>query len=222
MQQNNPLSPWQIWSLEVQNKLNEHCERLDALEAKVNALCEQVKQLEARPTYHIDGIQYHFDQLKVEKLDGTLNIGMTAPGIGDDSIPGSIEQMTVSNTPAFPTTASPTPPQNGLYNDIYAGMTRYLDMEAQQKLLSYENELQIPLDPYHRQIIINDVRKQVPARIQYYMQKTDRGSDAQSAAIDNNAVTATVLSKTKRDADAALLAYMRELQNNSPSTGGMS
>ncbi|WP_054024259.1 spore germination protein GerPC [Bacillus sp. FJAT-28004] len=222
MQQSNPLSPWQLWSLEVQNRLKEQCERLDALEAKVIALCEQVKQLEARPTYNIEGIQYHFDQLKVEKLDGTLNIGMTAPGMGDDSIPGSIEQMAVSNTQVFPTAGTSMPSPSGLYNDIYAGMTRYLDTEAEKKLLSYENEFQIPLDPYHRQIIINDVRKQVPTRIQYYMQKTERSSDAQPSANDSNAMAAAVLAKTTRDADAALLAYMRQLQSNSTSTGGMS
>jgi len=222
MQPSNPYSPWQLWSMNVQNKLTEQCERLDALEAKFAALCEQVKQLEARPTYNIEGINYHFDQLKVEKLEGTLNIGMTAPGTGDDAIPGSIEQMTVSNTKVFPTASTPMPTPSGLYNDIYAGMNRYLDAEAEQKLLAYENEFQIPLDPYHRQIIINDVRKQVPTRIQYYMQKTGRGEDTQLAANEFNAVAASVLAKTTRDADAALLAYMRQLQSNSPSNGGIS
>ena len=39
MQQPNPLSPWQMWSLEVQNKLKEQQEQLDALERKGRSLC---------------------------------------------------------------------------------------------------------------------------------------------------------------------------------------
>ncbi|WP_419873844.1 spore germination protein GerPC [Candidatus Pristimantibacillus sp. PTI5] len=221
MQQPNPLSPWQMWSLEVQNKLKEQQEQLDALNAKVLALCEQIKQLEARPTYNIESIEYHFDQLKVEKLDGTLNIGMTAPGMGDESFPGNIEQLSVSQPEVFPSAGPSIPSPSGVYNNIFNEMTRYLDDEAPHKLVSYENELCIPLDPYHRKIIIDDIRKQVPTRIHYYMQKTDQGTDAQKAAADDQATAASVLAKTRRDADAALLAYMRQLQTGAPSSGGM-
>lgn len=221
MQQPNPLSPWQMWSLEVQHKLKEQQEQLEALEAKVSALCEQVKQLEARPTYNIESIEYHFDQLKVEKLDGTLNIGMTAPGTGDDAFPGSIEQISVSKPQVFPSADPTITPPSGVYNDISADMNRYLDDEAPQRLLSFENELCIPLDPYHRRIIIEDIRKQMPTRINYYMHEAEKGTADQFSATDDASVAANVLAKTRRDADAALLAYMRQLQSGTPSSGGM-
>lgn len=221
MQQPNPLSPWQMWSLEVQNKLKEQQEQLDALNAKVLALCDQIKQLEARPTYNIESIEYHFDQLKVEKLDGTLNIGMTAPGMGGDSFPGNIEQLSVPKPEVFPSASSSIPTPSGEYDDIFNEMTRYLDVEVPQKLLSYENELCTPLDPYHRKIIIEDIRKQVPSRIHYYLHKTDQSTDAQKAKADDDSKTASILAKTRRDTDAALLAYMRQLQTGTPSSGGM-
>ncbi|WP_028610407.1 spore germination protein GerPC [Paenibacillus harenae] len=221
MQQHNQLSPWQIWSLDVQQKLKSQQEQIDRLEAQVAALCEQLKQLEARPAYNIESIEYHFDQLKVEQLDGTLNIGMTAPGSGNDSFPGSIEQLAVNQPEVFPSAGPSIPPQSGPYTDIFNEMNRYLDTEAQQKLIMYENELCIPLDPYHRRIVIEDVRKQVPTRIQYYLREGERGAEEQSAAVDDNAIISRVLAKTKRDADAALLAYMRQLQNGSAPSGGM-
>jgi spore germination protein PC len=221
MQQPNPLSPWQMWSLDVQHKLTEQQEQLEALEAKVAALCEQVKQLEARPTYNIESIEYHFDQLKVEKLDGTLNIGMTAPGTGDDAFPGSIEQISVSKPQIFPSADPVVTPPSGMYSDIFTDMNRYLDAEAPQRLLAYENELRIPLDPYHRRIIIEDVRKQVPNRINYYMHEAEKGTANQLSPTEDASVAATVLAKTRRDADAAILAYMRQLQSGTPSSGGM-
>lgn len=221
MQQPTQLSPWQSWSLEVQNKLKAQQEQIAKLETQVAALCEQVKQLEGRPTYNIESIEYHFDQLKVEKLDGTLNIGMTAPGAGDDSFPGSIEQLAVSKPNVFPSAAPAITPQAGPYTDIYTEMNRYLDSEAQQRLLAYENELSIPLDPYHRRIIIEDVRKQVPTRIQYYLQRSESISEGEQAANDTESIISSVLAKTIRDADAAMLAYMRQLQSGNPSSGGM-
>ncbi|CAM4525134.1 spore germination protein PC [Paenibacillus endophyticus] len=221
MQQPNPLSPWQMWSLEVQNKLKEQQEQLEALSAKVLDLCEQIKHLEARPTYNIESIEYHFDQLKVDKLDGTLNIGMTAPGMGDETFPGSIEQLAVSKPEVFPSAGPTIPDPSPVYNEVFNEMTRYLDAGAPQTLLAYENQFGIPLDPYHRKIIIEDVRKQVPTRIHFYMQKKEKGAEAKQAAEDSPASAADVLAKTRRDADAALYAYMRQLQTGSPSSGGM-
>lgn len=222
MQQPQPLSPWQIWSLEVQNKLKEQQERIETLETQVVALCEQVKKLEAKPAYTIENIHYQFDQLKVEKLDGTLNIGMTVPGMNDDTFPGNIDQLAVSNTQAYPSAVPSVTAPSRLYNDIFAGMNRYLEEEAPNRLLAYENDLCIPLDPFHRRIIINDVRKQVPTRIQYYLQKSGQDDQFQPETNEYNTVTANVLTKTIRDADAALLAYMRQLQDGSPSSGGIS
>ncbi|WP_138753377.1 spore germination protein GerPC [Paenibacillus sinopodophylli] len=221
MQQPNPLSPWQMWSLEVQNKLGEQQEQLDTLHAQVQALCDQIKQLERRPTYNIESIEYHFDQLKVEKLDGTLNIGMTAPGTGDDSFPGSIDQLSVKKPEVFPSAGPSIPSPSAMYNDIFDEMTRYLNVEAPQALLAYEQELCIPLDPYHRKIIIEDIRKQVPSRIHFYMQKRENSNKSEQTAEDDTAASADVLAKTKRDADAALLSYMRQLQTGMASSGGM-
>lgn len=221
MQQPNQLSPWQMWSLEVQHKLNEQKEQLQTLDAKVAALSEQVKKLEARPTYNIEKIEYRFDQLKVEKLDGTLNIGMTAPGTDGESFPGSIEQIEVTKPQVFPSAGPSIPPPSETYNAIFTEMNRYLDDAAPQRLLAFEQEFSIPLDPYHRRIIIEDVRRQLPNRIHYYMKQPDNSTADQQPADIDETVAARVLAKTTRDADAALLAYMRQLQSGTPASGGM-
>lgn len=226
MHPSNQLSPWQAWSFEVQQKLKQHQERLDCLEEQLNAISKQLKQLEAKPSHNIERIEYHFDQLKVEKLDGTLNIGMTVPGNGDDPSANSIEQMTVGKQIQYPS-ASPAgmkreaPSQEALYQDIYKKLNHFLDSEAQQILVQCENERGVALDPHHRRMIIDDIRRQLPDRIRYYLNQHKNG-DNQAAEAYPDLIADQVFAKTKRDADTALHSYMQQLQSTHSSTGGTS
>lgn len=45
----------------------------------MKSMDERLQQAESKPAYTIEKLEYNFDQLKVEQLDGTLNIGMTTP-----------------------------------------------------------------------------------------------------------------------------------------------
>lgn len=224
MQQPNGMSPWQAWALEVQHTLQVQQSLIEKLTKELAELCEKVKTLEARPSYAIESIQYHFDQLKVEKLDGTLNIGMTAPGEGGQQIPGNgngaIEQLAVPNAEVYPAADSSITPPTPAYEAIYAEINRYMDTDAQVKLQQLEAEYGIPLDPYHRRIIIEDVRKQMPARIQYYMQQQLKSSEKYGYKLSGNINEAQVIAKTERDADAAMQAYFQQLKANSESQGG--
>ncbi|MDQ0058326.1 spore germination protein GerPC [Paenibacillus harenae] len=220
MQQQGPLSPWQAWAHDVMHKLTAQQAIIERMEKQIADLCEQVKQLESRPAYHIDSIEYHFDQLKVEKLDGTLNIGMTAPGSGGDQFPGSIDQLSVPAPEVFPSAAPAVAPHSPLYNEIHTNMNRYLDTDAAERLIAIESDLCIPLDPYHRRIILNDIKKQMPTRIHYYMQQTSSGGNEVETPRTNENQGEVVLAKAIRDADAAMLAYMKQLQSGQPPSGG--
>lgn len=220
MQQQGPMSPWQAWAHDVMHKLTVQQAIIERLEKQIADLCEQVKQLEARPAYNIESIEYHFDQLKVEKLDGTLNIGMTAPGSGGDHFPGSIEQLSVPAPEVFPSASPAVTPPSPLYNEIYNNMNRYLDTDATERLVAMETDLCIPLDPYHRRIILNDIKKQMPTRIQYYMQQLSSGGNDNEMPNTNENQGEVVLVKAIRDADAAMLAYMKQLQSGQPPSGG--
>lgn len=230
MKEENQLSPWQAWSYEIMKQLKMQLERIERLECTVDDLCKQLKQIESKPSYNIENIQYHFDQLKVEKLEGTLNIGMSLPdgdtfgseeANGGTGNSGNIDQFSVgqSSGNVFPS-ASPaitSPPEQ--YNDIYRRLTQYLDTEAHQSLLNYEKELAMPLDPYHRKIILEDIRKQMPTRIQFYWQmQTKDGTD--TASLYPDLIADRVFDKTKRDAESAINAYMRGLKAGNPMNGG--
>ena len=65
----------------------------------------RLQQAENQPTYTIEKLEYNFDQLKVEQLDGTLNIGMTAPSeaqmqeFGQVSVP---QKVVKGGAPIYP------------------------------------------------------------------------------------------------------------------------
>lgn len=221
MQEPRPMSPWQSWAYDVQRKLHEQQASIEKLEERISALCDQIKQLEARPAYNIESIEYHFDQLKVESLEGTLNIGMTAPGTDGETFPGTIEQLSTATPEVFPSSSPAIVPQTGPTADITEEMNRYLDSEAPAKLKNYENEFCLPLDPYHRRIIIEDIRKQMPSRVEYYINQQSKGQNGKTNGTDDGALKEAVLSKTIRDTDAALLAYMNQLRTGTPASGGM-
>jgi len=223
--QPNGLSPWQAWSLEVGQTLQQQQAQIEKLTAELARLCEKVKELEARPVYAIESIQYHFDQLKVEKLEGTLNIGMTAPGEEGEPFSGNgngaIDQLAVPKKQVFPSASKAISPPTAEYEAIYAEINRYLDTAAPVKLQQLEAEYGIPLDPYHRRIIIEDVRKQMPARIQYYLQKQIKESELSGTIMNNGKINdAQIIAKTENDADAALLGYIQRLKANSALQGG--
>jgi spore germination protein PC len=51
-------------------------QRIQTLENALKKMKEDIKQVNEKKAIHVDKIEYKFDQLKVETLEGTLNIGL--------------------------------------------------------------------------------------------------------------------------------------------------
>lgn len=223
MKDPNELNPWHDWSAEVGRRLHRQQQQIDQLEMQLSQVLGKLQQLEAKPTYNIESIQYRFDQLKVEKLEGTLNIGMTLPGgEGGDPIPGTgeVEQFTVGDEPTY----YPAAPSSGMpqpeapYRDLAARVDGYIASEGERRLLSHELELGMQLDPHHRRMVLEDIRKQLPARIRHYIQQLTKEEQAKLSS--PGTITESIYEKTKRDAEAALAAYMRQLKSTYPKQEG--
>ncbi|MBM7563571.1 spore germination protein GerPC [Paenibacillus sacheonensis] len=310
--QNEPQrtpSPWQMvmglnqYVQQLQCQVNDQQALINRLCRQLDALNERLDALENKPYYHVDTIQYHFDQLKVEKLSGTLNIGMSVPneeqikeigqlvmpvggssgngngtgsgnssghgtgsgngggngsanlgkgsvsghnfgtdsstggvlvgnglgghpfsaGVVNDPITSKEPQMDpqATNVPhEFPTPSSlgippsvtPAPP----YAEIRHAIDCYLDAAAPQQLQQLEAETGIALDPFHRRLVIEDIRKQMSQRIQFYMQTLSRDKHAEAASDPTGTeFQEEVVRKTKRDIDTALRNYVGRLLNPS-------
>jgi len=228
---------WQQWAQQICTCLETQQQRIDQLEQTVNQLQQTVNQLQQTVTklqtdissvkeqsrIHIDKIEYNFDQLKVEKLDGTLTIGLnpsTLRGIedfsvngtpvGSDGFPGFMNESMAEagpesgpGMPGQPSAAS----GSAIQQDVSSGIDQYLQQEVQADLRSLEQKYRQPLDDGYRELILDDIRKQLDTRIQHYVNQY-RGVGFKEPM---EAITTGIMEKTKQDILSALETYIASL-----------
>jgi spore germination protein PC len=143
--------------------LNVQQEKINHLERAIEQLQNEVNKLKKDKTSNIEKIEYKFDQLKVERLEGTLNIGIT-PQNGESSI----EDFTVKQNELNVPNANQQQQQQ-IYETIQQRVHDYLSSECYQDIVTIENQHNHQLDHQYRQYIIDDIRRQIDQRIQYYI-----------------------------------------------------
>lgn len=123
------------------------------LNTKVQSLTEQLSQLQRNPTITIEKLEYNFDQLKVETLEGTLNIG--------------ISPQDLANTEDL---AIPTPNHViELTKQLHQRVDQFLTTELDGVISEIEKQMNIQLNEQQRQLIFSDIQKQLPARMNQYV-----------------------------------------------------
>lgn len=183
-------------------QLKWHQDKLNGLSEQVKKMEQELNELKNRGSVHVDRIEYRFDQLKVEKLEGTLHIGIT-PDAGK-----SIEDLAVNHQEIDLQNETEQQP----YADIRQNIDDYLQHELPQAMMSLETEFQFPLGADYRQMIIDDVGRQVDDRIRHYMEQ-----EAKTAGNEANegrpapGLRQSVASKVKRDIRAAVERHFRML-----------
>ncbi|WP_187274455.1 spore germination protein GerPC [Paenibacillus sp. N3.4] len=221
---------WEQWAQQLSAYIELQKQRIDKLEETVTKLQTDLSTIKDQKRFHIDKIEYNFDQLKVEKLDGTLTIGIS-PGALD-----KIEDFTVNGTPmgkeagldgnpfaqaqATGPNPSPSPTQNqaygqgqepmtsfGIQQEVCSGIEQYLQQELQTDMRNLENKYQQPLDDDYKAFIIDDIRKQLDTRIQHYVNQY-RGVGFKEPI---ETITTSIMEKTKQDIVSAIDTYISSL-----------
>ena len=157
----------------IQSHIYKQDRMIQHLQKKIKSLEKKVEQLEGRPPVHIDRMEYKFDQLKVETLEGTLNIGLNPSdlqGIEDLSVP--------------PQKGTLTPEvRMSMFTEIENDIQDYLDTNLQNIVQNTAEPLQSSVDETYYQFILQDIKKQLPNRIEYYLnqplRKEHKGSEQQ-------------------------------------------
>ncbi|UOQ43477.1 spore germination protein GerPC [Halobacillus salinarum] len=140
--------PWQAWFQQMMQYMQKQQEMIDQLTDKVEQL-----QSNEKPQTVIEKIEYHFDQLKIETLEGTLQIGLTPNG-SDYSELG--ELYSNNHTAQAP---------------IQHTLQDYMTTDIPQWMDRYVKDHDVSISDTHKEQIINDVRKQLPQRVQHYQQE---------------------------------------------------
>ncbi|WP_276352001.1 spore germination protein GerPC [Cohnella caldifontis] len=190
-------------------------QRLLQAEQTIREMTERVRKLESsleevrsRSPMHIE---YHFDQLKVSELKGTLNVGLSPQGVqGMDSL---------EVPPAY--WQAPPPPDSGVPQPVSAlqqQMMDYMDREAPLVLAEMEKQYGAPLGDDLRGRVLQDVKAQLRERVHYYAKTLpypENGTEEERRRWGG-----TIVEKTKRDIDAAFAAYLNMRRSKSEFGGG--
>ncbi|WP_053361840.1 spore germination protein GerPC [Bacillus sp. FJAT-27251] len=133
------------------------------LEKSMNELRQEIASLKERPPVQIGTLEYKFDQLKVETLEGTLNIGLNPTdleGISDFSVDNKSMQ-------------SPIPPKTPFKivrnNEIESEIMEFLEISLPQIYEQAQDELKFTVSDSYYPLIKEDIIKQLPQRISSHL-----------------------------------------------------
>ncbi|MEK7017741.1 MULTISPECIES: spore germination protein GerPC [Bacillus] len=175
------------------------------LEEQVRLLQEELNELKSRPSSSIGKVEYKFDQLKVENLNGTLNIGLN---------PFSTKEQQIEDFQVDTETLKVNP-ETEINPDFYQGilqeMHRYLDEEAYSRILHFEQEERTPLDEMYRQMMVDDIKKQMEHRLPYYLSQVQSYEGISS---DPDYLRDVIIQAMKQDIDKAFLSFIQHIPGN--------
>lgn len=196
---------WAAFITQLQQALMQQQKRLEELEAMVLSLKEEIEGLKRNPPSSIGKVEYKFDQLKVENLNGTLNIGLS-PFAKKEHMIEDFDVDTEKITVNPETGVSPD-----LYQDLIQEMNRYLAQEAYERIIQLETNERTPLDDVYRQMMIDDIKKQIEHRLPYYLSQIQPYPEITSNPAYMKEV---IIQNMKQDIDKAFLAFIQHLPHH--------
>jgi spore germination protein PC len=190
----------------MKQMLEDQNDRIKELEHQIKKLKRQVNVLADEPKT----VEYKFDQLKVEKLEGTLHIGIGHSAESKDLI----EQFNIGqNTVQMPGQMKRSVIENPNYREMIKAMDEFFIKEAPVYLHSLETKINVPLDESYRVFILEDVQRQVPGRIKHYLTKYEPKDERGRKEI---------LQKTKEDIYRGIETFIVHLKDSKSDGGGES
>lgn len=137
----------------MMNQMEQQQKMIDQLQKKI----EQLQSVEHPPKTVIEKIEYHFDQLKIETLEGTLQIGLTPNGtdlsdIGD-----------LYSNPANQVNQLPKTDDQALHF-----LQQYMTSDVPDWMNQYVRDHDIQVSENHKERMMTDIRKQLPHRLEHY------------------------------------------------------
>jgi spore germination protein PC len=179
----------------------EHQSRKTArLEKMIYELQQEIASLKERPPVQIGNIEYKFDQLKVETLEGTLNIGLNPTELdGIDDF--SVDQKSVN---------VPIPPKQLFKRtiEIETALNQYLESELENIFLGAQTELGIKVEASYFEFIKNDIKKQLSGRVAQHLQEQSRGTEL-SAHLNEQ-----VIGLLKQEIQNGVFLFLKNLPGN--------
>ena len=177
--------------------------RIQSLEQSIYKLKEEVDVLKSRPPIKVDKIEYKFDQLKVETLDGTLNIGLNPSDLQN------IEDFAVDNKGI----KTPYSPQQQMKRtmEIEEEIYQYLENQLPHVITDVQEKNNLTFDESYLTFIKEDIKKQLPVRIQHHLNQLQALSRENSEPDQSNS---KVIERLKNEIRNGIEIFMKNLPEN--------
>ncbi|MCM3698636.1 spore germination protein GerPC [Paenibacillus macerans] len=160
------------WLDQINHALRWQYDKLSQLENDISALNKQLEVLKSMPRQHVDKIDYNFEQLKVENLNGTLIIGISPNDQGkieDLSVAGKQkEDVSLGQNSDDPTESS--------VQTIKIEVQRYIKEDIASLLAEKANHRNMNLTADQLQNIMDDMIRQVDDRLAFYVAQLQEGT----------------------------------------------
>jgi spore germination protein PC len=137
-------------------------QQIQHLNDMMRELKKDMEEMKKQSYTNIDKIEYKFDQLKVEHLTGTLNIGL------NPSDPGQIDNFDVHQN-GMNVNGVQQQLRQQLFQQCSEEVNQFLNNDCKSLIEQAEQHYDLRLDDPHRRHIIEDIRKQIDSRIHYYI-----------------------------------------------------
>ncbi|CEG26041.1 spore germination protein GerPC [Bacillus sp. B-jedd] len=183
----------------MQGQLQLCNQRIEALENQLRCAEEEIEKLKEKPSIQVGTIQYKFDQLKVETLEGTLNIGLNPQDVQ------GIEDFAIQNGQP----GTPMPPMEMMQRSLKMeeAVNEYLESGLPAFISEAGGRIGLKQPETYTSFITNDIKKQLPSRIEAHL-KSINPSEADETAMEKAA------DALKKEIENGVLAFF----NNLPGT----
>ncbi|MFL6563153.1 MAG: spore germination protein GerPC [Bacillus sp. (in: firmicutes)] len=177
-------------------------QRIITLETNLNKMKEDIKKLNERKSIHVDKIEYKFDQLKVETLEGTLNIGLNPSDLS------GIEDFAVQNQ----SLTTPLPPKDQMQRSmkIEESIYSYLETDLPQLVEAAQRELAVQPNEEYLAFIKQDIIKQLPSRIEHHL----RSNSAAKRSSKEANFEEVIIEALKQEIQNGVFVFFNNLPEN--------
>ncbi|WP_408006278.1 spore germination protein GerPC [Pseudalkalibacillus sp. A8] len=183
-------------------------DKTKSIESIVAGLQNEVAQLKNSPQ---TSIEYNFDQLKIETLEGTLNIGLSPGGSGLDNIEdlgvnGKKIQINKNNS-----SETQSPFTDDMYKWINQGVDHYLNHDIFNDIQKVEKRTRFNLTKSQQKVIVEDIKKQMQHRLPHYMMATNPDNVQRNP----NQEADRIMEQIKKDIVSGIEIYMNNEKKKS-------
>lgn len=177
--------------------------RIEALEQTIQKLRADITQIGEKPAINVERIEYKFDQLKVETLEGTLNIGLNPNDLS------GIEDFAVQNQ-SLKTPFSPKE-QMRISMKIEEAIHDYLETDLPLIVNDAQRNMAIPANESYLSFIKEDIIKQLPNRIDYHLK-----TNSAKVQPDTNAppIEEIIIEALKQEIQSGVIVFLTNLPEN--------